>query len=87
LSATRFGATAAVIAGSDPRLWASGASTVLRWNSIFSHMVLELGLGVERLGGRRGDDWRRRRGRRASRQTGENKARDKDAQDLGHGFS
>ena len=40
-----------------------------------SHMVLELRLGVERLGGRRGDDWRRRRGRGASGKTGDNDAR------------
>ena len=45
-----------------------------------SHMVLELGLGVEWLGGRRGDD--RRRGRRlgASGNTSENDARDEDEQ-------
>jgi len=49
-------------------------------------MVLELRLGVERLGGRRGDDWRGR-GRGASGKTGENDARDNDAQSLGHGFS
>jgi hypothetical protein len=50
-------------------------------------MVLELRLSVERLGWRRGDDWRGRRGRGTSGKTSEHDARDNDAQRLGHRFS
>ena len=51
---------------------------------IFSHVVLELGLGVERLRGRRGD--RRGRGRRrgASSKSGEKCAGGEDAKAFGH---
>jgi hypothetical protein len=77
---SRTAETSAVVR--DGRDWLAGYS---RRGARPSHMVLELGLGVERLGGRRGDDWRRGRG--ASGKTGENEARDNDAQNLGHEFS
>jgi hypothetical protein len=51
---------------------------------ILSHMVLELRLGVERLGRRRGDDWRRRGRRRASPESDEHRAGDKGAKTFGH---
>jgi hypothetical protein len=50
---------------------------------IFSHVVLELGLGVERLRRRGGDHWGGGR-RGASSKSGKNCAGDKDAKVSGH---
>jgi hypothetical protein len=49
-----------------------------------SHVVLELGLGVERLRGRGGDHRGRGRRRGASRKSGENGAGGEDAKAFGH---
>jgi hypothetical protein len=69
-------------------LGASGAHSRARSfalvHRIFSHVVLELRLGVELLRRRGGDHGGRRRRRRASGESGKNGASGKDAKVFGH---